>query len=67
MTWSPGWRCPTYQPATPGRSKRRGTVADRVWTGSVRLGFFLGGLVVLALGVAGRLRALRDEGRGSHE
>ena len=62
---------PTVWPATVALGialMAAGVVADlSVWTGSVRLGFFLGGLVVLALGVAGWLRALRDEGRGSHE
>jgi hypothetical protein len=38
-----------------------------VWTASARLGFFLGGLVVLALGLAGWLHALRDEGRRTDE
>jgi hypothetical protein len=39
-----------------------GLVVDlSVWTASARLGFFLSGLVLLALGLAGWLRALRDE------
>lgn len=62
---------PTVWPATTAVGialMAAGLVADlSVWTGSVRLGFLLGGLVVLALGVAGWLRELRDEGRGRHE
>ncbi|HEY7066661.1 MAG TPA: hypothetical protein VII06_34640 [Chloroflexota bacterium] len=62
---------PTIWPATVAAGitlMGAGLVVDlSVWTESTRLGFFLGGLVLLALGLAGWVRALRDEGRASHE
>lgn len=45
-----------------------GLVADlSVWTSQVKLSFFLFGALALIVGLAGWVRALRDEGRQEHE